>query len=109
MTGVFVVEVGGSLLLQPLMNTKLQRKSFTPRRKDEDAKAQSGPDLSLRLCVKFSLDFFVMVILDGSSFVGFLGQRFAGHTILTFNPPAQIHKLAPLRTEGTKRIFFPLD
>jgi hypothetical protein len=39
----------------------------------------------------------------------FLGERFAGDAILTFNPLAQIDKLTPLRTEGTKRIIFPLD
>jgi hypothetical protein len=39
----------------------------------------------------------------------FLRQRFTGDAILTFYPLAQIDKLAPLRTEGTKRIIFPLD
>ena len=108
MTGVFVVEVGGSLLLQPLVNIKPQRRSFTQRCKG----AKMGLWFffaSLRLCVKVSSDLFVMVILDGGTLVWFLWQRFTGHTILAFNPPAQIHKLAPLRTEGTKSIFFPLD
>jgi hypothetical protein len=39
----------------------------------------------------------------------FLGERFTGHTIFTFNPLAEIDKLASLSTEGTKRIIFPLD
>jgi len=39
----------------------------------------------------------------------FLGERFAGHTILTFNPLAEIDKLTPLGTEGTKGIIFPFD
>ena len=43
------------------------------------------------------------------TFILFLGQRFTGDAILTFNPLAQVDKLAPLRTEGTKRIIFPLD
>ena len=38
----------------------------------------------------------------------FLGEWFTGDSIFTFNPPAEINKLAPLRTEGTKRIVFPL-
>jgi hypothetical protein len=39
----------------------------------------------------------------------FLGQRFTGYAVLTLNPLAQVDKLAPLRTEGTKKIIFPLD
>jgi hypothetical protein len=39
----------------------------------------------------------------------FLGQPFTGYAVLTLNPLAQIDKLAPLRTEGTKGIIFPLD
>jgi hypothetical protein len=39
----------------------------------------------------------------------FLGERFTGDSIFTFNPTAEINKLTPLRTEGTKRIVFPLD
>ena len=38
----------------------------------------------------------------------FLGEWFTGDSIFTFNPPAEINKLASLRTEGTKRIVFPL-
>ena len=51
----------------------------------------------------------LFVILDRGTLILFLGERFAGDAILTFNPPAEIDKLAPLRTEGTKRIIFPLD
>jgi len=51
---------------------------------------------------------FVEFILDRSTFILFLGKRFTGDSILTFNPPAKVNKLTPLRTEGTKRIFFPL-
>ena len=54
-------------------------------------------------------DLFVEVILYCGSFSLFLGERFTGDSILTFNPPAEIKKLAPLRTEGTKRIVFPVD
>jgi hypothetical protein len=39
----------------------------------------------------------------------FAGERFTGDSIFTFNPPAEIDELAALRTEGTKRIVFPLD
>ena len=39
----------------------------------------------------------------------FLGERFTGDAILTLNPLAEIDKLTPLSTEGTKRIIFPLD
>ena len=54
-------------------------------------------------------DLFVEVILYCGSFSLFLGEGFTGDSIFTFNPPAEIDKLAPLRTEGTKRILFPLD
>jgi hypothetical protein len=50
-----------------------------------------------------------MVILDRGTFMWFLGQRFARDAIFAFNPPAQIQELAAFRTEGTKRIVFPLD
>jgi hypothetical protein len=39
----------------------------------------------------------------------FVGERFTGDSIFTFDPSAEINKLAPLRTEGTNRIIFPLD
>src|SRR5215203_4520560 len=48
------------------------------------------------------------VVLDCGSFILFLGKRLTGDSIFTFNPPAKINKLTPLRTEGTKRIVFPL-
>jgi len=54
------------------------------------------------------LDLFVVVVLSRGRFM-FLGDRFAGHAILAFNPAAEIDKLAPLRTERTERIIFPLD
>ena len=44
-----------------------------------------------------------------STFVLSLGERFTGDAIFTFNPPAEVDELAALRTEGTKRIVFPLD
>ena len=49
------------------------------------------------------------LFVDFGVFTLFLGERFTGDSILTFNPPAEINKLTPLRTEGTKRIVFPLD
>ena len=79
MTGVLLLEVGGSLLLHP---AKKQHNASTINR-----------------------ELFVFVIM--LSF--FLGQPFTGYAILTLNPLAQVDKLAPLRTEGTKRIIFPLD
>ena len=49
-----------------------------------------------------------LFILDWVSFILFVGERFTGDAIFTFNPPAKVYKLAPLRTEGTKGIVFPL-
>jgi hypothetical protein len=48
-------------------------------------------------------------LIDYSTFIMFAGERFTGDSIFTFNPPAEIDELAALRTEGTKRIVFPLD
>jgi hypothetical protein len=54
-------------------------------------------------------ELFVEITLDCGRFILILGEWFTGDAILTFNPLAQIDKLTPLRTEGTKRIIFPLD
>src|SRR5215813_6684772 len=106
MTGVLVLDTGASLLLQPVSNRRLQRRSFTQSRKDAKIRLWFS-FASLRLCVKTALT-LVMVIVDCGAFVWFLRQRFTGHTILALYPLAQVDKLAPLRTEGTKRIIFPL-
>jgi hypothetical protein len=50
-----------------------------------------------------------MVTLDRGTFISFFGKLFTGDAILAFDPLAQVDELAPFRTEGTKRIFFPLD
>ena len=80
MTGVLLLELGGSLLLHPAQK---QHNATTSRKLNP-------------------LIIFIM-------FCFFLGERFTGDAILTFYPLAQVDKLAPLRTEGTKRIIFPLD
>jgi hypothetical protein len=59
--------------------------------------------------VKTASDLFVMVTLDRGTFISFFGKLFTGDAILAFDPLAQIDELAPFRTEGTKRILFPLD
>jgi hypothetical protein len=99
MTGVFVFATGASLLLQPLKNSRLPRRSFPQRRRAarEDQGKIFAPS---RLCGRISLDLFFMILL---------GQWFAGHTIFAFDPLTQVDELTPLRTEGTKRIIFPLD
>ena len=105
MTGVLLLELGESLLLQEANATKQQRRILTQRRKG--AKIFLWFSFApLRLCARTVL--YLFVILDCGSFILFLRQRFTGDTILTFYPLAQIDKLAPLRTEGTKRIIFPL-
>ena len=49
------------------------------------------------------------IILDRRNFTLFLGKWFTGDSIIAFNPATEVDKLTPLRTEGTKGIFFPLD
>ena len=93
-----------SLLLQPVNKIKLQKKILAQRRKG--AKVLLWFSFApLRLCARPVL----VVIFDSRTFILFLGKRLTGHAILTFNPLAEIDKLAPLRTEGTKGIIFPLD
>ena len=108
MTGVLVLETGKSWLLQPVKNSRLPSSNFPQSRKDaKEGKRENFA--SLRLFGKFASALFVMVPLRCGAFVWLLRQRFTGHTILALNPLAQVDKLAPLRTEGTKRIVFPLD
>jgi hypothetical protein len=105
MTGVLRLELDGSLLLHPV-SIRLQRRILTQRRKGAKIFLCSS-FAPLRLCAKTAL--YLSVILDCGSFILFLGQPFTGYAILTLNPLAQVNKLAPFRTEGTKRIIFPLD
>jgi hypothetical protein len=51
----------------------------------------------------------VELILNCGSIILFLWHSFTWDTILTFDPATEIDKLATLRTEGTKRVVFPLD
>ena len=90
-TGVLVLVE--SLLLQAASNSRPQSTAANfPTQRRKDAKPS---------------DLFFEVILYCGGFRLFLGERFAGYSIFTFNPPAEIDKLTPLRTEGTKRIVFP--
>jgi len=82
MTGVLLAGVVVSLLLH---ETKRQHNARSSKHRD------------LRL---------IFILISLSLFVW---NRLTGNAILTFNPPAQIDKLTPLGTEGTKRIIFPLD
>ena len=89
-TGVLVLLTSLPLQLTNVKVQRINREFLTQRRKGVS-------------------DLFVEVILYCGRFVLFLGERFTGDSILTFNPPAEIDQLAPLRTEGTKGIVFPLD
>lgn len=112
MTGVLVL--GGSLLLHPA-NNKQQRRNVTQRRKEGRKGAKKSVSslrlllLTLRLCVKTASDLFLMVPPARRTFIWFLWKRLTGDAILAFDPLAEVDELAPLRTEGTKRIVFPLD
>ena len=105
-TGVFVLVV--SLLLQAADNSRLQRQRQSISAQWRTMRKGSR---SKNLCAfaHFAFQISCRVILDCGSFSLFLGERFTGDSIFTFNPPAEIDKLTPLRTEGTKRIVFPLD
>jgi len=49
------------------------------------------------------------LVLHLVSSIVFLWKRFAGHTILAFDPATKIDKLTALTTERTEGIIFPLD
>jgi hypothetical protein len=117
MTGVLLLELGGSLLLQETNVTKQQRRitilfcalcgPLRPSALRSFFNAETAEDRRGRR--ENMSDFFVEITLDRGRFILFLGERFTGDAVLTFNPLAQIDKLTPLRTEGTKRITFPFD
>ncbi len=117
MTGVLVLGVGGSLLLQAANATKQQRRITTllcdlcgpprPLRK-KNFFTQRPPELRRDRRGNIS-ELFVSIVLDRGTFIWFLWKRLTGDAILAFDPLAEVDELAPLRTEGTKRIVFPLD
>ena len=55
-----------------------------------------------------NLVLFVAVILDWINLILFVWERFAGHAVFTFNPPAKVDELAAFSTEGAKGVVFPL-
>ena len=117
MTGVLVLGVGGSLLLQEANDTRQQRRITTL------LCALCGLLRSSALRTVFNaesaegrrdrrgniLEFLVSIVLDRNTFIWFLWKRLTGDAILAFDPLAEIDELTPLRTEGTKRIVFPID
>jgi len=54
------------------------------------------------------LNIILEIIIANSRFVFFARKLFARHSILTFDPTAEVNELATLRTEWTKGIVFPL-
>jgi hypothetical protein len=55
-----------------------------------------------------NLVLFDAVILDWINLILFVWERFTGHAVFTFNPPAKVDELAAFRTEGAKGVVFPL-
>jgi hypothetical protein len=92
-SGVFVLVE--SVLLQAANSSRLHRTTANFRaQRRKDAKDSLGKTFApLRLCVS-SLSFDV--ILYCGSLILFLGERFTGDSIFTFNPPAEINQLTPL-------------
>jgi hypothetical protein len=104
-TGVFP-ESAPSLLLHPVNKQQHKTKSSTADCQLPIADCRFDFTRSWQLAIG-NRQLFV-VIFGCGTFIWFLRERLTGHTILTLNPPAEIDKLAPLRTEGTNRIIFPL-
>src|SRR5688500_20029361 len=50
----------------------------------------------------------ILRFIDGG-FGLFAGERFTRDAVLAFDPSSEIHELAPLSTEGTKLVVFPVD
>ncbi len=74
-----------------------------------DCRFGHNPDAGQSAIGNCQSEILFISLIDYNTFVMFVGERFTGDSIFTFNPPAEIHELAALRTEGTKRIIFPLD
>lgn len=116
MTGVLVL-VGGSLLLQEANDTKQQKRitnllcdlcvALRPSVLRRFFKAEMADKRRERRGNISEL--FVSIVLDRCTFIWFLWKRLTGNAILAFDPLAEVDELAPLRTEGTKRIVFPID
>ena len=113
MTGVLLLAPGGSLLLHEANVTKQQRRITTllcvPLRSSTLTSffnAEIAKDHRERRG-RIS-EIFISIALNPGRFVTLFGKLFAGDAILAFDPLAQVDELAPFRTEGTKRIVFPL-
>jgi len=87
-TGVLAVSLVESLLLQAATT---------------QARATNTKVLNFNL-----LNIFLQIISCRRWLVWIARQWFARHSILTFNPTAEVNELATLRTEWTKGIIFPL-
>jgi hypothetical protein len=61
-----------------------------------------------KICGLKFLNIILEIIVINLTLVLFAGKLFARHSILTFDPTAEIDELATLRTEWTKGIVFPL-
>jgi hypothetical protein len=86
-----VLELLTSLLLQPAGIIKAQRtrREFCTQRRKGAKEIRRAIFAPLRLCV--SDLFFEVILYCGRRFVLFLGERFTGDSIFTFNPPAEIN------------------
>src|ERR1700754_3657063 len=63
---------------------------------------------SRKICGFNVLNIFLQVVFVYRPIVVFAGHRFAGHSIFTFDPAAEVNELAAFRTEWTKGVVFPL-
>jgi hypothetical protein len=95
------------------MRTTVTIKRFLAQRR-KGAKEEAKSELPLcvffaplRLCARNLL--LMLIFLNCRPFILVFPHSLTGHTILTLNPPAEIDKLASLRTERTERIVFPLN
>jgi hypothetical protein len=111
-TGVLVF---GSLLLHAANNIRTQsttRTSFlcglcVPLRSLRRRNRLNAEYAEVRRERRVS-DLFVAVILDWINLILFVWERFTGHAVFTFNPPAKVDELAAFSAEGAKGVVFPL-
>lgn len=63
-----------------------------------------------RIICGFSvLNIFLQIVFVNRLIAVFAGQRFAGHSIFTLDPAAEVNELAAFRTEWTEGVIFPLS
>jgi hypothetical protein len=89
----------GAFVLLPLLDSSLSLLLQAARTQSKTASSRIRGFNRLNISLQ---------IIRTSGLVRVAGKRFARHSILTFDPAAEVNELAAFRTKWTKGIVFPL-